>query len=120
MQAKLLILTLCGASEWLLYNGQWISSHPNQYDIQNPLIGFSDREWKDFTKNIIGLVIYRAEFCIDCTKLYLQSNGCENLLEIPKDTKIVPKHRGSLEYRTWGDEDQRLAWVLSKSGKLNC
>ncbi len=45
-----LILCIWGAPSWLTVNGQWLEAHPEQYDIQRPLISnFSPKLKKAFT-----------------------------------------------------------------------
>lgn len=118
--AEWLVLTLWGSDNWMLFNGRWLSAHPNQYDIQKPLIGFGDQVWDEFTSQIVGSKFIDADFSESYTKLTVQKDGTDSVLEIPENTKLLSKYGGNMKYREWKDEDQREAWVISRDGNLQC
>ncbi|PCJ58188.1 MAG: hypothetical protein COA79_14305 [Planctomycetota bacterium] len=115
-----LILTLWGATDWLLYDSRWVSAHPNQYEVQRPLIGIGDEVWDEFTEKVIGAKILEIDFCENSSKLTLGTNDDKNILEIPEDVSLLPKYGGTLQSKLWDGEDQMKAWVISKSGNLRC
>jgi hypothetical protein len=65
--AEHLVLTLWGASNWLLLNNLWITAHPNQYEKQRPLYSnYPDQRWDEATMILVGSVI--ADTTIDDTR----------------------------------------------------
>lgn len=113
-----LILILWGASEWILLDNQWVSSHPNQYHIQRPLLADGKDE---VTGKIIGATISNTIIERNETFIYLQHNANEHLLEVPSDYNRLPIYGGSLKPRKWTNWEHHLdAWVISRKAKLHC
>ena len=107
-------LTLClwGACEWLLLDGRWMESHPNQYEKQIPLFGSGNgTSWDQITERlhghqIVGLVAEGRTFEMRF------SNG--SVLAFPDDPAKLPLYGGSLKPHVWSDSDDwRDAWVYA-------
>lgn len=107
-------LTLClwGACEWLLLDGRWMESHPNQYEKQKPLLGNVDNvSWDEVTPRLSGQQI--VSLVAEGRKFEMRlSNGSE--IAFPDDPEKVPLYGGSMKPHVWSDSDDwRDAWVYA-------
>jgi hypothetical protein len=119
--AEWLVLTLWAADNWLLFDGQWVAAHPNQYHKQRPLVSYfgGDEDWDDLSEKLVHSTIVAAEIDGDTSRIHLEKGPVSQLLEIPRDTSLLPPHGGSLAPRTWNLSESRLdAWIISESGDL--
>jgi hypothetical protein len=108
-------LTLClwGACEWILLDGRWMESHPNQYAKQKPLMGRDDdgSQWDEITARLKGHQI--VSLVAEGRKFEMRlSNG--SVLSFPDDPDSLPLFGGSLQPHVWCDSDDwRDAWVYA-------
>lgn len=115
------MLTLWGAGEWLLLDGEWIEGHPNQYHIRRPLYSHfgGDEDWDDLAGKVAGAEIIEAGITDFSSRLVLLHEGEHQILELPQDTARLPVWGGSLEPKRWNPAESHLdAWVLSRRGEL--
>lgn len=116
-----LVLTLWGAGEWLLLDGEWVEAHPNQYHIQRPLYSNfgGDEDWDDLTGKVVGAEIIEAYITDFSSRLVLLHGVEQHIFELPQDTTRLPVWGGSLEPKRWNPAESHLdAWVLSRRGEL--
>jgi len=116
-----LVLTLWAADNWLLFDGQWVAAHPNQYQLQRPLVSYfgGDEEWDDLSEKLLNSTVVSAEIVDDMSRIHLEKGSVGHLLEIPQVTSLLPLYGGALTPRTWSPLESQLdAWVISESGDL--
>lgn len=116
-----LVLTLWGAGEWLLLDGEWVEAHPNQYHIRRPLYSNcgGDEVWDDLAGKVAGAEIIEANITDVSSKLVLLRGVEQHILELPEDTTRLPVWGGSLEPKKWHPDESHLdAWVISRRGNL--
>ena len=106
-----LCLCLWGATEWLLIDGNWFASPPNQYDQQTPQFSnYAGESWDYISDRIVGEKIEKFELNRNSFKLILGNSVC---IELPEDTTKLSVHGGSMEQRIWCESEDVLdAWVL--------
>ncbi len=117
-----LVLTLWGATDWLLLDGTRFSSHPRYYDEQKPLYSNfgGDQEWDQVTALLTSGVLAGAEIGRDWTKLEVVSKGETHTLELPSDKDGLSRFGGSEESRRWREwEEMQDAWVFTTED-LSC
>ncbi len=108
-----LVLTLWGASEWLNLDGRWLSSHPNQYYIQKPLLPH------EVTQKLIGCELIEADIEDNRSIIKLARDLQLHILEVPMDSNRLPRWGGTLEPRKWNSEESLLdAWVVTEDDYL--
>lgn len=124
-----LILTIFGASEWLLLDGAWMEANPNQHHMQRPLyiihqflpgdklpgIKIEDR----VSDCLVGAIIEDAVITKKESKIFLKKDSNKHLLELPEDTSRLPLWGGSLKIKKWNLKESHLdAWIVSESSDL--
>ncbi len=111
-----LILCIWGGACWLTVNKQWLGAHPEQYDIQRPLVSnFSGQKWDEFSPLVVGATIKRFNVSEKSCDIDI---GEANIVlsENPKDRPLYPA--GKLRELMPGD-DLRLAWILATAPWVN-
>ncbi|HEY8597694.1 MAG TPA: hypothetical protein VIL85_04645 [Thermomicrobiales bacterium] len=116
-----LVLTLWGASGWLLFDGKWISAHPELWTIQRPLTGnfVGYERWDNLSPKLLGSTIREATIVDNRAVFVLEHTSTTHLLENPIDTHRLPMWIGTQQYPRWHpDESMRDAWIISQTGIL--
>lgn len=119
--AEWLALTLWGAGNWLLLDGQWVEAHPNQYYVQRPLYSNfgGDEDWDDLSGRLVGSTIAEAAIEQNRSFFLLHKRDANHKLEIPEDTTRLPRYGGTFSLHIWHPYESQLdAWVISESGQL--
>ena len=114
-----LVLILWGADNWLLFDGQWVAAHPNQYHHQKPLISTfgGDLHWDYLSEKLLGAVIGEMTITDNSSCLALDKGGNRHYLEIPAETNKLPVYGGNGRPRLWyPHESQWEAWVVVPAG----
>ena len=111
-----LILCLWGAACWLTVNEHWLEAHPNQYDIQRPLVSnFSGQKWDEFGPQVVGATIRRFDVF---EKSCVIDIGEANIVLSEDPTGRPPYPAGELRKLMPGD-DLRQAWILATAPWVN-
>ena len=112
-----LILTLWVASNWLLFDGRWLSAHPDQYLFRKPVLVHDDRSTRDeFSDLVVGSTIEEAVFQDQSCKIVLRKGKRTYTLEVPEDTSRLPKWAGIDRPREFHPNDRMPdAWVVTSS-----
>jgi hypothetical protein len=120
--AEHLVLTLWAAAEWLMLDSVWVEAHPNQFHLQRPLFAnFGPEEsWDDVTPRLVGGTIERFDLAHASCRILVRNGAQDHLLELPRNTAILPLRGGSMTARKWNPLESVIdAWTLS-DGELEC
>jgi hypothetical protein len=120
--AEHLVLTLWAAAEWLMLDGVWVEAHPNQYHLQRPLFANvgPDESWDDVTPRLVGGSIERFDLAHASCRMLVRKGTEEHILELPRNTAILPLRGGSMTARRWNPLEKTIdAWVVC-DGNLEC
>jgi hypothetical protein len=121
--AEWLVLTVWGASAWLLLDGHWVEATPDPWAIQRPLYSnyAGDASWDEVSPVITGATIMAVTIQDRASALHLQQGRDVHVLEVPDDSARLPAYAGNGQPRSWGaHESQWDAWAVSQSGDLWC
>ncbi len=119
--AEWLVLIVWAADNWLLFDGQWVAAHSNQYSVQHPLTSnfVAAEDWDGLSSKLLHTTIVGAEIVDKSSRIRVEKNDRSHLLELPEDTSRLPMYGGTLTKRVWNDDESHLdAWIISQRGDL--
>lgn len=108
-----LIQCIWGGGDWLSANGQWIHAHPDQYEIQQPLMSnvCGAECYDNLTPLLVGNTI--TTFDINKTRLYIVINN--TVIAFSENPYDRPPFAGTGKRRkVYPNDDLRDMWVFSE------
>ena len=115
-----LILTLWGAGQWLLLDDNWVEAHPDYHEFKNPLYSNygSDMNWDGVSEILVGGTIFNIKMDSNACSFEILNADDSHLLELPSDTKRLPKY-GIGSEREWDNDEEVIdAWVITTESLL--
>lgn len=107
-----LILCLWGSPEWLTVNGRWMGAHPDQYDIQKPMLSnFAGQKWDEFSALVVGSIIDSID--VEKRSFVLRIGAAQIVLSEDANDR-PPYPAGHMRELREGD-DLRQAWILASA-----
>ncbi len=91
-------LTIWGAGENCLLDGEWVEANKRFYETKKPLYSESmqkELRWDHFTPKITGAIIVRVNLQTDSLSLELHNQGTEYIFQVlDEDKRLPPAHTG--------------------------